>query len=452
VAHMKKALVLTCLFAVFAVLSVADDCHLPRPVSDISMSVDDSGYMVTTADREEEFRKSYQPNSMTPIVVSYEDLMSFFDGRVFFLTSSIRIDRWRHGLSRGPTGMLAYKSCLLSVGLDMRPADPWGWVVGSPDALDNVGIYQFTFPWASGLEASGLGTDAGDIWLITSFVNAVLYHESSLAAGGNPARKVAAVGIYPIDDSESNFLVTAYYFSFSQDLPSEPGTGIIMMLSIRPESALAVDCLWISGQVGRLVPEFQEDVDGDGVRDFLFYPGPENNAPSFLLSGKDGSNIASFFGDDVAVGHGPDGTYVVLDHRLYYRIDRDDEADLGLNVYAWVDGVGLKLVPQGDTKTSSTSEKVASQHLLPVVALRQRGVNASNITVYARRDPTKYGVRPEARFVQAADVPAWDFALQSPPGGAFGADAPVGVTPQLVYVPPKFAQWWKEIGARSVVP
>jgi hypothetical protein len=301
--------------------------------------------------------------------------------------------------------------------------------------------------------------------LITSFVNAVLYHESTLYTGGSPARQVAAVGIYPVDDTRAHFLVTAYFVSYSEDLSSEPGTGLTMMLSFRPESDFSVDCLWICGGLGQLVPfrpesdfsvdclwicgglgqlvpEFQEDVDGDGVRDFMFYPGPRNNAPSFLVSGKDGSNIAWFFGDETAIGHGPGGTFVGLDHRLYYRVS-GVEADPGFNVYSWVEGLGLQLVPETASETSSTGEKVVSQDLSPVAALMRHGVDVSSITIYTRRDVRNSAVYSGARLVQPVDVPGWDFWLKRPPQGAFGSDVPPDVTPQLVYVPPKFTHWWE---------
>jgi len=66
--------------------------------------------------------------------------------------------------------------------------------------------------------------------------------------------------------------------------------------------SLMVDCLWSSREVGgRFIPEIAEDFDGDGSRDFVFDSDGRDHVSTTVLSGKDGSLLASLSGNELAV-------------------------------------------------------------------------------------------------------------------------------------------------------
>jgi hypothetical protein len=53
-----------------------------------------------------------------------------------------------------------------------------------------------------------------------------------------------------------------------------------------------LECLWASDQAwGALMPEVDEDFDGDGYRDFLFDPGNDEHHEAVILSGRTGTKL-----------------------------------------------------------------------------------------------------------------------------------------------------------------
>lgn len=89
---------------------------------------------------------------------------------------------------------------------------------------------------------------------------------------------------------------------------------------------LRVTCLWQSeAPAGRLLPEIDEDFDGDGYRDFVFNnSGDRDWEPSnVVLSGKEGTTLFAFYGTELAVEKGVAGPKRIGVPQFYSQEETD---------------------------------------------------------------------------------------------------------------------------------
>ena len=125
---------------------------------------------------------------------------------------------------------------------------------------------------------------------------------------------------------EHDFEPDLYWLSLGYyRLPGEPGALVVLatkgsattghevpaeVFKVKLDdtpSGPAVTCIWQSAAHGELMPQFVEDVDGDGVTDILLGGVGAVNAWDVLLSGVDGKQLAEFSTEVLAVEQRTEG-------------------------------------------------------------------------------------------------------------------------------------------------
>ena len=182
-----------------------------------------------------------------------------------------------------------------------------------------------------------------------------------------------------------------------------------------------------------MVAEFEEDLDGDGVRDLLFFRGQGDNAANFVLSGRTGSPIVRFVGDEIAVGQSDGVAYFAVDNPL----EKSSSAGHAGHWVFFTDKMGSFQATQEEERPGSAT---------PEQFLMQYVDRPSAITVYRETggDRNNGGVR----IVRPAEVAGWDYWRMTPPGGFPASDTPAEVTPSMLYVPLGVVEWWEDRGGR----
>ena len=224
---------------------------------------------------------------------------------------------------RGATPLECLRAFAQDAGLKVAVPEQGLWVVGPPEDVDTTAVVVTAYPFDT--SQAPLGGDTLRAVLRTlpvrnwrSYVDEVL---------GQPQAVSLALGYYRIPEEDGRFIfVVSNSFAGGDGAVTGVGPeGMTFKVEIDGEGLDAVvRCIWGTPGVGELVPEFAEDLDGDGYRDYLLLeeergalkplPGEYN----FVLSGKGGRGLVSYYHTgELAVEKGADGPKRIAVQGLY---------------------------------------------------------------------------------------------------------------------------------------
>jgi hypothetical protein len=216
---------------------------------------------------------------------------------VFYYSQSLTENPLEANEWRASDPLAVLKSFCRDAGLEVATPEPDLWVIGPP-----------WFKERAALSVSAQPADAATQGFL------------SVARAGDMER--ALIAQLPIREGSGNRLVSRVGVSYYW-LPKE-GRDVLLVLAWIPPALdgrppqykafkvrlgrsggkTKVECLWeaLDGPAGRLVPDIDEDFDGDGYRDFVFAADTLDYGDSnTVLSGKDGSTLFTFSYSDLAV-------------------------------------------------------------------------------------------------------------------------------------------------------
>jgi hypothetical protein len=176
-------------------------------------------------------------------------------------------------------------------GLQLVQVNPESVLVGNPGFVETMPFVYFTFPLKTGgftgLTASGVPVAEVVKWLPQARV------------WGQIQDRWAAVGVgyAPLDDGTDDWIAVVWNGEWQGMRPA-----IARLVRFRIAERFGrpwPDCIWSADVLGDPVLEFDEDLDGDGVRDIVL--NGVTDVHSRILSGASGGILATFAGGTVVV-------------------------------------------------------------------------------------------------------------------------------------------------------
>ena len=267
------------------------------------------------------------------------------------------------GVWSGADPLSAAQSFCRAGGLDVRVAQEGVWLVGPPADLDVSAVVAFTYPIANDSQRR-LDPD-----------------EERALLRDLPVRRWQAYSDQE-DEPDLRWIALGYFRH-----PTEPGVVMLMVTEgVEPHysgivgslmkavleetpSGPAARCVWQSPGCGQAAPHFAEDVDGDGVSDFLLTAhgcGGWRGRGDSLVSGADGRRLAEFAAELVAVEQRPSGPRRIAvkhvmtegDHPLARLLTFSEEADALVVMATEADQEALRKQAEGKPERPDHSRQV----------------------------------------------------------------------------------------------
>jgi hypothetical protein len=197
---------------------------------------------------------------------------------------------------RGKDHLMVLKAFCRDAGLEVETPQPGFWIIGPPwmkqhSAL-SVSAQQLN-PTSQGPLSAAQAAD---------MERALIAQLPNRRGTGNPEVSRVDVSYYWLPKEGRDTLLVLASLSPQNDIRPAEYQAFKVRLD-RSGANTKVECLWASEVPGPLVPDIDEDFDGDGYRDFVFVTDLDHDSelPNSVLSGKDGSELVSFSQNDLAV-------------------------------------------------------------------------------------------------------------------------------------------------------
>ncbi len=348
-----------------------------------------------------------------------ESLSSPPNNFVYFLDAQNRAsldfeDQWR-----GRTLTEAVRTFLDSAGLAVVQAEIGGWVVGRKEKMDRqaVNVVAYQFEQRKPRQTTASPAEIGRA--LFSNRRARYWSESY------GSLEIVGIGYMPIEDSETDWLVVYSQRSDDGDLD-----GLIARVRVDHGWRNEIECLWSIPYLAEPVTTFSEDVNGDGVGDFLFLTAWDNYH-DFVISGSDGQFLAKFNSETVAVGR--DSERVLVAARSKWM----DKSNLPyLFGGSGVDGYDANSSSDQDRPPDSTDQKMVRR--TQVQALLEHGFDLSEITVYRMPKMRVPSLPRGTRLVDPPDTPGWGYCTDPHPIPRLPGPPAPGTNVILRYIPDGF--------------
>ena len=207
---------------------------------------------------------------------------------------------------RGADPLSCLRAFAKAAGLEVVVPQPGLWLIGEPRFVEKAAVFAFAYPMDASLQP--LQDQAAVAELERAFLASLPVREPRLPMQRDDLTWDVGVallgfGYYAVPAEPDTYLVlttrgTSTSPSRSWDLLE---TEAFKVRAERRGDHVTVRCLWAERVTGPLVARVQEDLDGDGLRDFYFQEAGDVDKPDMILSGADGSLIAKVSGDCLAV-------------------------------------------------------------------------------------------------------------------------------------------------------
>ena len=196
---------------------------------------------------------------------------------------------------RGDDPLLTLKAFLHDAGLDLETPQPDVWVVGPSWFKEQGALSVFAQPLDPTRQGFLSAAQAGD--MERALVAQLPIREGS----GSPVVSRIGVSYYWLPkEGRDALLVLASLPPLLERRP--PQYRAFKVQLDRSGGRTSVECVWAGDAPGRLVTDIEEDLDGDGYRDFVFEADTRDYGDAnTVLSGKDGSTLLTFSYSELAV-------------------------------------------------------------------------------------------------------------------------------------------------------
>ena len=196
---------------------------------------------------------------------------------------------------RGPDPLSALKAFAASAGLTIETPQKDLWIIGLPEAEKNAAATVFAQLLDRGQERHVSPSES--IQIERALVSQLPVREGK----GSPEMSYIGVSYHWLT-KEGRDVIFAQTGALTEATRSSPAQFQAFKVHLdRSGGNVKVECLWQTTRAtGRMLPEVEEDFDGDGYRDFVFQTDADYT-PSVILSGKDGHELLEFYGSQLAV-------------------------------------------------------------------------------------------------------------------------------------------------------
>jgi hypothetical protein len=240
---------------------------------------------------------------LRPKVVGYNDLifrqiefLSDPDRPAPFFLNGSSIAPYREAAIRlGETRPEAMENFMRVAGLETRQSDQGGLIVGQPDTLNRLGIVVFSYPINHGAITR--------LPCPREMFDRALFDLAGARYWSDGHREnFVGLGFVPLDSEGQSWLVI---MTLRTDSGLSPVGRIVKARFDIAEQGFVCD--WSFSAPAFPIMEFQEDVNSDGVRDFLF----DQVSRQTIVDGATGAAITEFVTDHVGVGKTPAGEVLI---------------------------------------------------------------------------------------------------------------------------------------------
>lgn len=253
---------------------------------------DDHGYFVRAV------RDSYPPGRGVGKGATYVGVAEYLAreaGAVVFFRyqttwNDVPMKEWR---GEGPVG--TFRAFGLDTGIELVQVEPSWWVVGPGEYLRDADITITIHP-ADPSQQHLVGEDP-------EVLEAALVNQLPVRSGGqrHGPSNIELSYYWLTDLAAGRLLVVSDLRSEGSSLSYKEARSLH---ATRVAGGFNFSCLWEKDEIyGPLVPEVNEDFDGDGVRDPVLMGGPcgTKSCDAVILSGATGERLFEFSGNELAV-------------------------------------------------------------------------------------------------------------------------------------------------------
>ena len=276
-------------------LLAQEGCNYGRPVSMV-WGHDDQGYFVRTEWRDDisRPRRGWEICAVGDLAAQQANATVLYNTR--YTERDLPRGEWR-----GADPLAAFRAFAAAAGLEVATPLPDFWVVGTPGWNERTATTIFARPLDPDKQGFQPASQIGE-------VEQALISQLPVRDGCERLRHCTiGVAYYWLpNEGPDTMLVQA-------DIPPgsikvAPQTKVFKVRVNRTGPTVKLDCLWASSATGPLLPDVAEDLDGDGVRDFVFAGGIYDYGTNEVVSGRDGDRLLQFIGNELLVErttHGP---------------------------------------------------------------------------------------------------------------------------------------------------
>jgi hypothetical protein len=305
---MQTGLRLLCLAATFVVTNAGSQGGQCRNANELGLTFghDASGYWIRT---------DLIPGALPPstakrwVEPTADFLASEAEATVLFVagrtTSVLGPAEWR-----GQEPLNVFRAFCAAGGLEVNTSVPGLWVVVPRGDVTRAAVTVFAQPMNPKLQDFRPAPEI-EAW------QRVLVNQLTpqYLEGGDQALGVSYCWLP--NEGPNTALVVASWLGEGQFAALK--TKVFKVRIENPGSRAKLQCLWQSEQAwGALMPEIEDDFDGDGYRDFLFDPGTDEHHNAVILSGRTGTQLLQLRSGLLAIDRGAPGP-----RRVAARIKED---------------------------------------------------------------------------------------------------------------------------------
>jgi hypothetical protein len=305
---------------------------------------DESGYSVV-ADWTDEF---WRPRRGTRINKVCDWLASEAHVTVLYASENTERDIPRGHFS-GNTPLEAVRALCDAAGLQVLTPSPRLWVIDKVKRDTDLSITVFCRRLS--LEKSWLENDEqADLEM------AILNQLPIRTACVGLADCFMGIGYLPLPDAKTPTLLVQAMLPVG--LAGHAPTYAVYKIAVeRGDSGFNLRCLWACPVSGPIVPEVDEDLDGDGFRDFVFSVDDYEDAMDSAVSGLTGATLFEFSGRELVVEQDSVGPKRVAVERVWVGIgDERQEPKLGPAVLVFSESdSGFRVQPNLSGSTAGTT-------------------------------------------------------------------------------------------------
>lgn len=311
----------------------------------LSAGKDERGFFVT-ADWTEEF---WRPRRGT-LVTRVCDRLAREDGVTVLYVSERAESDVPRGRYSGTTPLAAARAFCQAAGLRVLTPARGLWVVDTTARSKDLVVTLFSRrlgsseSWVKGPEERELET-------------AILSQLPIRSVCEGVQDCFMGIAYLPLSEADGPKLLVQAMSSVG--LPGKPPAYSAFKVTVhRGPSGFTLGCLWSYPVSGPVVPEVDEDLDGDGLRDFVFSVDDYDEAMDSVISGRSGSPLFEFCGRELVVEDRPGGPKRVAVERVWVGVsDETPEPLVGpaVLVYSSENGVFAVEGLADDTSSSPTA-------------------------------------------------------------------------------------------------
>jgi hypothetical protein len=312
-------------------------------------------------------------------------------------------------------------------GLETRQSDQGGLIVGQPNTLNRLGIVVFSYPINHGAITR--------LPCPREVFDRALFDLAGARYWRDGYREnFVGLGFVPLDPEGQSWLVA---MTIKTDNGLSPVGRIVKARFDIAEQGFVCD--WSFSAPAFPIMEFQEDVNSDGVRDFLF----DQVSRQTIVDGATGAAITEFVTDHVGVGKTPAGEVLITSKfglesgpnqraAVLYRFGEENE----------------KMLP---TKVEPIDEELAKKlegyrgRLDVASELLVAGVPIENIRVFTlpKMRPKRY--LKDVELIQCQPSPLWRLMIHDnrDPWAKLFSDPEISIL--MTYTPEPFQKEHAEI-------